>query len=81
MLHVHGISKTLVSPFHLKLCSHSLLHCAGILTLAQLVWPLRLSFEIFLEVSMIPYLLRFVCWQNQHHMDNADVDADTSSGS
>jgi hypothetical protein len=25
--------------------------------------------------------LRFVCWQNQHHMDNADVDADTSSGS
>jgi hypothetical protein len=43
---------------------------AGILTLIHTAWPLRFSFEISLEASMMPLLFYSACLQNQHQVDD-----------
>lgn len=44
-----------------------------ILTQSHIAWPLKLSFEILVEASMIHILLHSEYMQNLHHVDKIQV--------
>jgi hypothetical protein len=75
--HLHSIF--LGSPLQLRLYPQQLLASpfqglpVGTAALSHIAWLPRLSFEIWVEASIIPKLLNSACLQNQRHKNDTKV--------